>query len=575
MASCITSEWVSTAPNAKLNVVIKSETETTATLEWTAYYIAESPASAGSRDYNVKVNGSTVKSGSYNINGKKGTYTLASGTVTISKSTTSKSISFSISFAFQLTWSGVYRGTLTANGSITVGAKKSYSIKYNENGGLNAPASQTKWHGINITLSDSKPTKKGYTFAGWSTENDSTVEYQPGQSYASNANLTLYAVWELAYIPPKITNLRATRCRDLEGTPDEIGKYAKITFDWETSQLIGANNVKTIVITWGSTGTATVEATGIKGSVSKVVGNDDFSTDSSYSITVKVTDSTDGYTTKNVLLSGTRFLMDRRASGDGISFGAPAVRAGADFFMNAYFNKPAEFSAVSAFNENASFKKDVLLKNGEKPYQFKQDLGANINLNNVQDEGIYHQNANANTNVNLNYPVAKAGMLIVYKRVSMVFQIYITYTGGEFFYRNLYGGAWKAWARAENYKEQKTLWSGALFMHENHTINLSEAISKQSHGVVLIWGWYKSSTEEVIDQNFISSFIPKEAVRLHPGKGFNFLRFTTTFSYAAGKYIHIYDTKMVGDAANNDTGTGTTGVKYSNNLMVLREVIGV
>lgn len=74
---------------------------------------------------------------------------------------------------------------------------KSYTITYDADGGTGAPESQTKYYGTNINLSTDIPTKEGYSFAGWSySPDDDTAEYYPGETYTSNSNLSLYAVWQ-------------------------------------------------------------------------------------------------------------------------------------------------------------------------------------------------------------------------------------------------------------------------------------------------------------------------------------------------------------------------------------------
>ena len=70
------------------------------------------------------------------------------------------------------------------------------TIVYNANGGTGAPAAQIKALGETITLSNTKPSRTGYTFKGWATSStSSTVSYNPGDTYSTNANLNLYAVW--------------------------------------------------------------------------------------------------------------------------------------------------------------------------------------------------------------------------------------------------------------------------------------------------------------------------------------------------------------------------------------------
>lgn len=79
--------------------------------------------------------------------------------------------------------------------------KKTYTVAFNANGGTGAPAAQTKTHGTALTLSSTVPTFTGYVFDGWATTQGGAVVYQPGDSYTTNADVTLYAVWEVAAAP--------------------------------------------------------------------------------------------------------------------------------------------------------------------------------------------------------------------------------------------------------------------------------------------------------------------------------------------------------------------------------------
>lgn len=72
-----------------------------------------------------------------------------------------------------------------------------YTISYNANGGSGAPGSQTKTHGTDLKLSNTKPTRSGYTFVNWNTKSDgSGTNYASGATYNTNANITLYAIWK-------------------------------------------------------------------------------------------------------------------------------------------------------------------------------------------------------------------------------------------------------------------------------------------------------------------------------------------------------------------------------------------
>lgn len=89
---------------------------------------------------------------------------------------------------------------LSMNGDVVLYAVwqiETYSVSYDANGGINAPANQMKTYGIDLMLSNAIPAREGYTFKGWSTVKDAVVEYQPNSVYSENAELTLYAVWEI------------------------------------------------------------------------------------------------------------------------------------------------------------------------------------------------------------------------------------------------------------------------------------------------------------------------------------------------------------------------------------------
>lgn len=119
-------------------------------------------------------------------------------------STTSKAITKTHSaqnVAISGTW-GFYGNygtnfTFTINTSISVSAKTSYTVSYNNNGGSGAPGAQTKWYGENLTLSATKPTRTGYSFVRWNTNSSNTgTGYAPGGTYSANAAATLYAAWK-------------------------------------------------------------------------------------------------------------------------------------------------------------------------------------------------------------------------------------------------------------------------------------------------------------------------------------------------------------------------------------------
>ena len=82
--------------------------------------------------------------------------------------------------------------------TVSVSQAAGYLITYNANGGTGAPGNQIKTHGIDLTLSSTKPERVGYTFLGWSTNNiATTATYREGGLYTANAQALLFAVWKL------------------------------------------------------------------------------------------------------------------------------------------------------------------------------------------------------------------------------------------------------------------------------------------------------------------------------------------------------------------------------------------
>ncbi|MDR0325315.1 MAG: InlB B-repeat-containing protein, partial [Oscillospiraceae bacterium] len=73
---------------------------------------------------------------------------------------------------------------------------------YNANGGTVSPASQTVNAGSSVTLPT--PTRSGYTFSGWSTNQSGSGKVN--SPYTVNGNVTLYAGWTAAATPPTSTN---------------------------------------------------------------------------------------------------------------------------------------------------------------------------------------------------------------------------------------------------------------------------------------------------------------------------------------------------------------------------------
>ncbi|MDO4555822.1 MAG: DUF6273 domain-containing protein [Lachnospiraceae bacterium] len=96
-----------------------------------------------------------------------------------------------------------YAGTVSSDGTKDETAYAGdYNVTYDANAGndlvSNMPFSQIKVDGVSLKLSTTVPTRENYIFAGWAKSTSATAaEYQPGDSYDSNEDIILYAVWNL------------------------------------------------------------------------------------------------------------------------------------------------------------------------------------------------------------------------------------------------------------------------------------------------------------------------------------------------------------------------------------------
>ena len=233
-----------------------------------------------------------------------------------------------------------------------------WAVKYNANGGSGAPADQTKTYGQTLKLSTTKPVRTDYNFMGWATSKANadagTVTYAAGANYTANAAITLYAVWELAYVRPRITNLTISRC-DSAGNISESGTYLRYDFNWATD-LTGVYiqcQWKPQTAAWGSSSqkstTILSNSSSKSGTITKkVIGSGAISTEQSWTARVYIYDSkgTSYATYSSDMSIGTiAYPIDVRKGGKGIAFG-----------------KVAEADNLADYNFDVQFRKNFKLK---------------------------------------------------------------------------------------------------------------------------------------------------------------------------------------------------------------------
>lgn len=196
-----------------------------------------------------------------------------------------------------------------------------YTVTYNANGGSGAPAKQTKIYGKTLTLSTTKPTRTNYNFLGWSdSASATTAKYSAGAGYTANVAVTLYAVWELAYVKPSIEITALTRSED--------GRSVTVSCSWTTAYA-----AKTIDIQWESNVAGAIEANSYGKNLSLGESElrsythtfvNELDPETPYTISVRIADSV-GYNTASKTLPGVTFTMDFLAGGKGVAFGKAAT----------------------------------------------------------------------------------------------------------------------------------------------------------------------------------------------------------------------------------------------------------
>lgn len=78
-------------------------------------------------------------------------------------------------------------------------AQATHTVSYDVNGGTGTIAEQVKYYNTPLVLSDSIPTRDGHEFSGWGISASATTPaYQPGSQYTLDADITLYALWDVA-----------------------------------------------------------------------------------------------------------------------------------------------------------------------------------------------------------------------------------------------------------------------------------------------------------------------------------------------------------------------------------------
>ena len=131
--------------------------------------------------------------------------------------------------------------------------------------------------------------------------------------------------------------------------------------------------------------------------------------------------------------------------------------------------------------------------------------------------------------------------------------------------------------------DQKVLWQGVAFPASSDTITLSEGISQQPNGIVLVFCESTLTAPGVPDyynQGIYSFFIPKKQVEIYKifngsTADFNFLFTTLDPRYPVVKGVIIKNDTTIKGIIGNEETISSGGITYHNDSACLRYVIGV
>lgn len=166
-----------------------------------------------------------------------------------------------------------------------------------------------------------------------------------GYTTTESGSISVYA-----YNAPGITSATIARC-DSSGTESSNGTYAKVVLSCAYSTVGGSNSIS------GSISYLDTSETFSTTPVTKIIGGGRFSTNSSYTITVSVTDTAGRSARVTLQLPSEFVLMDFHSSGTGMAIGKVATTADLlEVDLETNFNKPVtQFAPSKSIKHNGSF----------------------------------------------------------------------------------------------------------------------------------------------------------------------------------------------------------------------------
>lgn len=368
----------------------------------------------------------------------------------------------------------------------------------------------------------------------------------------------------LRYMPPTLTGFTVKRSTSAgvandEGTALLTSYAAKIA-------SVNSKNSGTVTIAYKKTTDSeytTARTLSFTGTISEniVVSNITFSTDTMYHVKITVSDLVGTTITSVYEVPTAKPMLDFKANKKGVGIGKVATD---DDLLDIGF-KTRFYGGIKPMVIASGTDLNTLIT----PNRYASEYPANT---------TYYANCNLPANTGRNFTVDVEAVNDYNVKQTFTSIDGTTARTWERFKGAISGTSWGAWVCTSDLGgtllwDSSTTTNKGYLMTASHTVTLSEAISKQRTGIVLVFSYYSSNVGQDTEFNLV--FVPKKFPAINKGGGLTCTMSTANpFSYVASKYLYITDTTIKGNDYNDDTGTAS-GITYANNKFVLRYVIGV
>lgn len=457
------------------------------------------------------------------------------------------------------------------NGGATLYAiwkANTYTVTFNANGGDlgSVPSTKTKTHSVDLTLPTAIPTRTNYSFKGWGVSpTTKIVAYEAGDTYANNATITLYAIWDLSYTPPrvKITSIERGTSNNGVFTPSDDGKHCRLktsiaadkTIKSQTADVYDSSGTKVFTAVWPATTTVS----------GRMISQYTFDPEQSYRIEFKVADEL-GSTIVVANLSSMEYIIDIKRGGTGIAFNKVAEEEGlCDIGFQTKFTGGIK---------NEKLTKAIDLDDLRTPNTY-------VGINNVD-----YTNQPPGLTGTFTLEVLSAGDTVqVMQRITSCNK-----TASTIYERFYYQSSWGDWQTISYSEGQRLLHTDdGRYMTAGHTITLTGAksLSNQPHGYLFVWSQRIDGVNYWYANNY--TFMPKYHLK-HPAAtkdssdnliGHDMVMpLVLSENGTVGSKLIMVREEIVTDTNGNDTlktiltGSACNGWSPNNNW-VLRYVLGV